>query len=236
MYRCRNWDGNHTIKVFSNNDVRVEKLAQDTTLHFISSHPTLSPAFLVTTTNIPREQDIDDGDIKYDLILSSTSADPAYNNAIFENITAQNVDDDFANVVFAVHGSSAAVTHEDDKGVSTAAFDVRLSSEPTFPVTVTAVSDDPTEGIVSSKAMVFTKKSWTKYQKVELVGIDDVEVDGDIVYGVSVKMNSEDSSYSTKNLVPIPQHVVNKDDDFAGFTLRVCYETIPLILVTMSRT
>ena len=41
-----------------------------------------------------------------------------------------------------------------------------------------------------------------------------------------MKMNSEDSSYSAKNLQPISLHVINKDDDFAGFTLRVCHVTI----------
>ena len=177
----------------------------------------------------PHEQDIDDGDVRYDLILSATSADPAYNNAMFENITAENVDDDSADVLFSVHGSSTAssvaVTHEDDFGVSAAAFDVRLSSEPRSPVTVSAVSDDPTEGIVTSKPMVFTKHNWAKYQKLELAGKDDLEVDGDVLYGVSVKTKSDDVSYSQSNLGPFSLHAINTDDDFAGFTLVVGNET-----------
>lgn len=180
----------------------------------------VSPHFLFR-----HEQNIDDGDVRYHLILSGISDDPAYNSAMFENITADNVDDDFAGVVFTVHGSSA-VTYENSLGTPIAAFDVRLLSEPLSSVTVTALSDDTTEGIVSSKPMLFTKDDWEIPQQLELVGVDDMEADGDISYAISLTANSDDASYS--NLLTFPLQVINKDDDAAGFSLAVGSKLDPL--------
>lgn len=170
---------------------------------------------------VPCTQDIADGDVKYELTLSAISADPAYNNVLLEKITAENVDDDVAGLVFSVHGSSVAVTHESDSGVATAAYDVRLSSEPRSPVTVTAVSEDLSEGSISSDPMVFTKDNWETHQKLELVGEDDVEVDGDIIYSVALSTISDDPKYSIGNLDPVSLNAINKDDDLAGFSLMV---------------
>ena len=208
--------------MFPNDDVRA-KISRLSPMHLMPLFRGSTPSLL----SMSYTQNIADGDVKYDLTLSAISTDPAYNDVLMEKITAENVDDDFAGLVFSVHGgSSVAVTHEDDSGVPTAAYDVRLSSEPISPVTVTAISEDSSEGSIlsSSNPMVFNKDNWKTRQKLELVGEDDVEVDGDIMYSIALSTDSDDPNYSAVNLDPVSLNVINKDDDLAGFTLMVGYD------------
>jgi hypothetical protein len=67
----------------------------------------------------------------------------------------------------------------------TAVFQVVLDSQPYAEVTIPLASTDVGEGIVSSSSLVFAVGQWNTSQSVTVTGIDDVWVDGDIMYNIT---------------------------------------------------
>ena len=95
-------------------------------------------------------------------------------------------------------------------------FDVVLDTLPSADVTIALSSSDLTEGTVSSTSLTFTPTNGTAAQTVTVTGVDDPDVDGDIVYtivtGVAV---SDDGGYA--GLDPSDVSVTNTDDDAVAF-------------------
>ncbi|GAG42556.1 unnamed protein product, partial [marine sediment metagenome] len=65
-----------------------------------------------------------------------------------------------------------------------ATFNVVLDIAPTADVTIDLASSDSSEGTVSPASLTFTPTDWSIPQSVAVTGVDDVSVDGDIVYSV----------------------------------------------------
>ncbi len=93
---------------------------------------------------------------------------------------------------------------------------VELSHEPCYDVLVQAISTDPSEGDVSSSILFFTAQNWNVPQIVNVFGVDDLIVDGDVTYQVrfsALITNVADICYD--GLVN-EIDVINLDNDVAG--------------------
>lgn len=109
----------------------------------------------------------------------------------------------------------AISAHTTEAG-GTATFTVRLATQPTANVTITVGSDDTGEGTAGPTTLTFTSANWNVDQTVTVTGVDDLLLDGDASYGVSVTAASDDSHYDgASNTVT----VINDDNDTAGLTL-----------------
>ncbi|WP_417731449.1 Calx-beta domain-containing protein [Rosistilla oblonga] len=188
---------------------------------------TVSPSQLVFTTsnwNVPQtvtvtgqNDDIDDGDQSYKIVLAKpTGADAAYTALSANEVPVTNVDDDTAGVV--VTPTSGLVTGEDGR---TATFTVRLQSRPLGNVTVGLVSSDTTEGTLSTSSLSFNVTNWNTPQTVTVTGLNDNVDDGDIVYSViTTATSSADPNYQLSADAVPNVSLTNADDaDTAGFTI-----------------
>ena len=109
-----------------------------------------------TVTVTGRDDDIDDGDVAYRIVLSAAvSDDPAFDGFDPSDVLLTNVDDDVAG--FVVTPQTGLVTTE---AGGNAGFTVALRSQPTAEVRIAVVSNDPGEGTVAPQMLVFTPQDW----------------------------------------------------------------------------
>ncbi|MDY6802635.1 MAG: S8 family serine peptidase [Cyanobacteriota bacterium] len=92
-----------------------------------------------------------------------------------------------------------------------AKFDVVLDSKPKRKVVVKFTSNDLSEGVLNKKRVVFTPNNWNKPKTLRVKGVNDPQVDGDIRFTISGKVNSSDANY--KNVTVKDIAVVNVDND-----------------------
>ncbi|MDE5420216.1 HYR domain-containing protein, partial [Labilibaculum sp. DW002] len=174
-----------------------------------------SVAQTVTVTGV--NDDVDDGDIDYDINLTVnkglTDDNSGFEDAVGTLVDAVNQDNDTAGVTVTVND---AITGED---ASTGSFDVVLNTEPTQNVTIDLSSNDTTEGSISgSTTLTFTPADWDTAQTVTINGVDDDIDDGNIDYSIITEnTSSTDPKYS--NLVVDDVSLNNVDDDTAGFVV-----------------
>ena len=157
-----------------------------------------------------------DGDVAYTIVTATaTSSDATYNGINPTDVSVTNTDNDTAGIT--VTPTSGLVTTE---AGGTATFTVVLTSQPTANVTVALSSSDATEGTVAPASVTFTTAAgnWNTPRTVTVTGVDDLVVDGDIVYSiVTAAAVSSDSNYS--GLDPDDVSVTNTDNDTAGITV-----------------
>jgi len=97
------------------------------------------------------------------------------------------------------------------EGGGTVIFDVRLTSQPAADVTVWFTSSDPTEGTISPSSFTFTRDNWGIPQVMNVIGVDDSVIDGDIEYTITTgPVISEDIGYVDMMTYRIP--FINLDD------------------------
>lgn len=125
------------------------------------------------------------------------------------------VDDDHPGVAI-----SPLVGLTDETGKS-ATFDLLLNTMPTADVTVSATSNDESEGVPSG-ALTFTPENWDKAQQLTITGIDDSIDDGEQSYNIALTVTSDDGEYAALNLPALA--LVNQDNDFAALTLDVAID------------
>ncbi|MEZ5439931.1 MAG: Calx-beta domain-containing protein [Lysobacterales bacterium] len=166
----------------------------------------------VTVTGV--DDDIDDGDQAYQIVLAAaTSADPGYNGFDADDVMVTNTDDDTAGVI--VSPIMGLITTE---AGGTDTFDIVLNSEPIADVSIGISSNDLTEGTVSVATVTFTNGNWDTPQTVTVTGVDDGIDDGDVAYMViTAAIASTDGQYNGIN--PDDVAVTNLDDDAAGITV-----------------
>ncbi|OGV78364.1 MAG: hypothetical protein A2340_02605, partial [Lentisphaerae bacterium RIFOXYB12_FULL_60_10] len=154
-----------------------------------------------------------DGNIVYSIVLGiASSTDGNYNGKNPADVTVTNVDNDTAG--FTV----SAISGDTNEGGGFATFTVRLTSQPTNDVSFTVATSDTTEGTADRTGLTFTSSNWNGLQTVTVTGVDDVQVDGDIVYSIVLGVaSSSDGNYTGKN--PADVTVTNVDNDTAGFTV-----------------
>ena len=91
---------------------------------------------------------------------------------------------------------------------------VNLNTKPTANVAVELTGVDATEGKLSTTTLTFTPDDWNLVQTVNVTGVDDSEMDGDITYQITLTATSADTDYNT--LSPGQVVVINEDDDIPG--------------------
>ncbi|NJR59480.1 MAG: type I secretion C-terminal target domain-containing protein [Cyanobacteria bacterium CRU_2_1] len=139
---------------------------------------------------------------------TATSTDPNYNGIAIAPVPITITDNDIAGVNLSTPNLTTG------ENGTTATFDVVLNSQPTADVTITLVNGDPTEGTLSTTMLTFTAANWNQPQVVTVTGVDDLTVDGNIVYTIGTTATSSDPNY---NDIAVPDvTVTNADNDIAG--------------------
>jgi uncharacterized protein (TIGR02145 family) len=159
-------------------DVVIALSSSDTTegtvspssVTFTSSNWSSTQTVTVTGVN----DDIDDGDISYSIVTAAaTSTDSDYSGLNASDASVTNTDNDTAGVT---QSATSATIGE----ASTGTYTVVLDTEPTSDVTITLTSDDTTATTVTS-SLTFTSSNWSSAQTVTITGVDDVDLDNEVV-------------------------------------------------------
>jgi hypothetical protein len=94
---------------------------------------------------------------------------------------------------------------------STTVFTVVLDAQPSADVTLSVTSTDEGEGVLSSPSLTFAVGQWNISQTITVTGVDDVWVDGDILYNVTTgAMSSSDTNFNGESVAGV-RGVTNKD-------------------------
>ncbi|GAB4278005.1 MAG: hypothetical protein Fur0025_04290 [Oscillatoriaceae cyanobacterium] len=194
-----------TISLTSDNP--AEGTVNLPTLNFTATNWNIAQT--VTVTGV--DDDIDDGDIAYNIVTTAASPDANYNGFNVPDVAVTNTDDDTAGIT--VTPTSGLVTTE---AGGTATFTVVLDSQPTADVTVNLTSDNPAEGKTLSP-LTFTAANWNIAQTITITGADDNIADGNIAYNIITTATSTDTTYNGFNIPDVA--VTNTDDDTAGITV-----------------
>ena len=139
-----------------------------------------------------------------------------YDDIAVASVTANITDDDTAGIT--ITPTLGLVTTE---AGGQATFTVVLTSEPTDDVTIGLSSDDESEGIAAPASLTFTSENWDDAQTVTVTGVDDNDIDGDIVYNIVTGVaDSTDANYGAPDAIdPADVAVTNNDNDAAGITV-----------------
>jgi CSLREA domain-containing protein len=106
--------------------------------------------------------------------------------------------------------TAASLTTSEAGGQAT--FTVQLSSHPTSDVHIAIVSQDTTEGTVSTSALTFTPQNATTPQTVIVTGADDALLDGNVQYTIATSpLQTTDPGYV--GLDPLDLTMTNLDND-----------------------
>ena len=173
----------------------------------------------VTVTGV--DDDVDDGDVTWQVRLDPASGDTDYDRLANVDVDVTTTDDDTAGVEVspATTTTNRLVTTEDE---GEATFTVTLASEPLGDVVLDVASDDTGEGTVDTDSetsglqaiLTFTAGDWDSAQTVTVAGVDDTAADGDQDYTVTLVVNqtaTADATYDGLGTVSVL--VVNRDND-----------------------
>ena len=157
----------------------------------------------VTVTGV--DDSIVDSDITYPLTLTASSSDNNFNNKT-ATVNITNTDNDTRAIIV----TPSTVTTTEAGGQTT--FTVALNALPSNDVTINITGLDTTEGTLSTNSLTFTPSNWNTAQTVTVTGVDDVNVDSDITYPLT--LTSSDNNYQTATV-----NITNTDNDTAGITV-----------------
>jgi hypothetical protein len=164
----------------------------------------------VTVTGV--DDDIDDGDIAYNIRGTVSSDDLNYHDFPFDIVRVTNEDDDTAGINISL------ISTDTNESNGTAIFTIQLESEPTHNVSFAISSSDTSEGTVSPENITFTPVDWHIAQVITVTGVDDYIVDGPQSYQIDISPAiSLDPKYNNH----FSSHISlqNIDNDSAGFTV-----------------
>ena len=162
-------------------------------------------SFTVTVTTI------DDTEIESTETVILTVGSKSGTGNILDNDFTPGITITPNNASGAVDGNGNLITTE--AGASNT-FSVVLDAQPTANVTVTITGLDATEGTLSTTTLTFTPANWNTPQTVTVTGVDDPQIDGDIVYTLTATANGGGYTNQTDTV-----GVVNEDDDTPGITI-----------------
>jgi hypothetical protein len=103
---------------------------------------------------------------------------------------------------------------------ATGNFNVRLSSAPRSPVTITLSSTNTAEGIPNTVTLTFNDTNWNVNQNVVITGQDDAPanvVDGSVAYTITGTVASSDANFNALAFTPV--NMTNADNDSANFVI-----------------
>ena len=96
---------------------------------------------------------------------------------------------------------------------------MKLNAAPSGNVVVSVVSNNTTEGSVSTSSLTFTPSNWNTAQTVTVTGVDDNVVDGNILYTVGVSIDSTHSDALYAGVSSQNVSLTNIDNDSAGVVI-----------------
>lgn len=195
-----------SVKVSAVSDDPTEASVSPPSYEFTSLNWSTEQSFTVTGI----DDNDNDGNISYSVLLNVTSDDPDFDRIVVNPVLATNIDNESpppaAGVL--VNPSSGLETSEN---LGSATFTVRLNSPPSATVTLQFSSSDPTEAVVTTDPLQFTASNYTVPQTVSITGVNDSEIDGTISYQVTISATSADLAYS--NLAIPAVQLSNLDND-----------------------
>lgn len=140
-------------------------------------------------------------------------SDVKYNGAFTTVVSLTVNDDDGSSVI--VSKAEVVVTEGNELSDS---YTLRLSSQPSSPVTIALAMADPAdEGqvMVEPKELVFTKATYNLPHKVAVSGVQDEVDEGEsATYSIKATVTSDVESYNGLNVQSVSVRVI--DDDFAA--------------------
>ncbi len=186
-----------------NSDDLSEGILSETSLTFSASNWDTEQTVTITG----QDDDVDDGDIAYNIIIDNAESDDViYDGLTINNIALINMDDDEAGVTVIADSTQ---TSEDGTEIS---FKVVLNSEPLHNVSIDIESDNLDEGIIDKLNIEFTPENWSDTVDVIVTGQDDEEIDGDVTYTIVLSAAvSTDPNYN--GIDPNDITLVNIDND-----------------------
>ena len=173
----------------------------------------------VTITGV--DDNLSDGDTVYHINFPSIkSDDKRYAKKSIESLMVINLDNEIAQpppkptAGVTVVPTVGLVTSENQ---TSASFSVLLTSPPTSEVTITAVSSNINEGVVSPLSHVFTGSNWDTAAVFTVTGVDDNVADGNKQYSITLTAQSSDPSYNGINIAAV--QLQNLDNEVPGITI-----------------
>ena len=180
--------------------------ATTTTLTFTATN--WNTAQTVTVTGVD-----DDIDSDRSATISHTVSGVDYTSVTVEPVTVALIDDDARSVTIST--DNVTVTEAEGTG-RTAIYTVRLTSEPTDPVTVALESSNLAVAIVSPNALTFNAGDWNSPQTVTVTGVDD-DIDSDRSTTITHRLAAAGTDYEDVTANPVA--VTLTDDDATGVTI-----------------
>ena len=152
---------------------------------------------------------------------SGTTSFPSTSTAVATSITCVNEDDDVAALKLRAGVDPLQTSESATDSLHVVPLNVSLNSEPTSTVVVQGWSNDTTEATISQPDFVyFDADNWFTPQILLLTGVDDVVVDGPVVYEVGISvLVSGDSNYANVQSASLVAR--NLDNDVATVTASI---------------
>ncbi|MDB2456286.1 gliding motility-associated C-terminal domain-containing protein [Flavobacteriaceae bacterium] len=138
-----------------------------------------------------------------------TSADPIHDNLTASdvaNITVYNLDNDSAGLIISQPGSVS----EDSE---TTSFTVALATSISTSMTVLVQIRDSSELFTTVSSLIFTPLNWNIPQLVTVIGVDDNNLDGDIVSVITLSIDNTNIDPMYLGLQDRIVSIINEDND-----------------------
>ncbi len=138
-----------------------------------------------------------------------TSADPIHDNLTasdLANITVYNLDNDSAGLIISQPGSVS----EDSE---TTSFTVALATSISTSMTVLVQIRDSSELFTTVSSLIFTPLNWNIPQLVTVIGVDDNNLDGDIVSVITLSIDNTNIDPMYLGLQDRIVSIINEDND-----------------------
>ncbi len=179
---------NVTLTLSSNSSTSDGILNTTTLLFTPSKNVTGGWNMPQTVTVTGNTNGANEGNHDYSINTATTTTDDKYSSTTFvkqPSFLYYSCDNDVANVISSCRRSGGFSTSE---GGGTATIYLITQSSPSSSVTVSAASDDTSEGTVSSSATI-TSGNWNTMipagsNTITATGVDDVLVDGNVLYNI----------------------------------------------------
>jgi len=165
--------------------------------------------FAPRTVIVTGVDDLDvDGNIVGSIVLDpAVSVDSRYASIDPPHVLVTNLDDEVVQVLVTPFGSI-----ETSEAGTSAVVEVRLSTAPTADVVIALSNPDTSEWAFDVSELRFTPADWAAAKRLTVTGINDLDIDGDIVGVIGLApIASADPRYQGLDPVNIP--AVNRDND-----------------------
>ncbi|MDB9511190.1 DUF4347 domain-containing protein [Kamptonema animale CS-326] len=131
-----------------------------------------------------------------------TSTDPNYSGTAVQDVKVDILDNDAAGVTIAPTSITAT------EGVANGNYDIKLTSQPSFPVTINFTTDQQIEAIAP---VTFTADNWNVPQSVTVKAVDDTIVEGAHNAKITHDVSSSDTNYNSRSGPDVTVAIADND-------------------------